>query len=167
MPVTSLVNGFGFGPGRHEGTVYVTGRGLMKLGTVASLVTLVVVLLALALLHVRSRRAGVSEPPSAAMPRVEVEWRDVDRALTIAAAVLLVCAVSFAVGMAVVAAFCLPRRAGWARPAMVGCALVLGAPIWVALGQPAEADRAAVATIFAMLIALWRLTARVRAESLQ
>jgi hypothetical protein len=167
-PVTSLVNGFTLGPGQHSGSVFFRNGSLVRLGALLSLAALLLVLSVVAVLTLRRKqteREGDLQSEASIEP-AGLTTSDAEFSILVAGAVLASAPFSFAAALGIVAVCLLTRRAGWTRAAIVGCALVVAAPVEIAIHRYAAADRIAVAAIFAFLIALARLavtTQRARA----
>jgi uncharacterized membrane protein len=158
-PVTSLVNGFTLGPGQHSGSVFFRNGSLVRLGGLLSVAALLLVLSAIAVLTYRRKRTereGDTETVVAIEP-APLTTGDVEFSILVAGAVLASAPFSFGVSLGILAVCLLVRRVGWTRAAIVGCALVVAAPIEIAIHRYAVADRIAVAAIFAFLVALARL----------
>lgn len=158
-PVTSLVNGFTLGPGQHSGSVFFRNGGLVRLGALLSIAALLLVLSAVAVLTVRRKHAE-SEGDARREVRIEpalLTTSDVEFSILVAGAVLACAPFSFGAAVGILVACLLTRRARWTRAAIVGCALVVAAPIEIAIHRYGAADRIAVAAIFAFLVALARL----------
>jgi hypothetical protein len=171
-PVTSLVDGFFMGPGRHVGEITFPGSSLMRAGVFASvalLSALLIVAAGTALLRRSRGGSTVSGQPAAARPPAGVAIRslplEVERSAVFAVAVFAFSGFSVASGLMALVCVSAPRRAGWIRPTVVAALLVLGSPLWIATGHDACADRAAVVATAAILVAVARASLELRRDA--